>query len=50
MPKRIAVALYILSSDQLLGIGHKARAMVAIGHAVETVPGVADLIDFEAAL
>ncbi|MBB4087086.1 hypothetical protein [Sphingomonas carotinifaciens] len=50
LPKRIDAALYILIADQLLAIGDKASAMVALGQAVETVPGLADLIDFEAAL
>jgi hypothetical protein len=50
MPMRIDAALHILLADQLLRTAEKEKAMEQLGHAVETVPGLVDLIKFEEAI
>src|SRR3954466_14968028 len=50
MPMRIDAALHVVLADQLLREAEKEKAMEQLGHAVETVPGLVDLIKFEDAI
>lgn len=50
LPSRIDAALYMLLADRLLSEGEKEKALEQMRFAVETVPGVPDLIKFEEAL
>lgn len=50
MPKRIDAALFIVTADNLLAQGDKAASLAELAHAVETVPGLADLVRYEAAI
>ncbi|WP_443478349.1 hypothetical protein ACLIMP_22010 [Novosphingobium aerophilum] len=50
MPKRIDAALHLLVADRLLKEGNKGCGLEEVSHAVETVPGIMDLIRFEEAL
>lgn len=50
MPARIDAALHIVVADKLLARGDRADGLTELGHAVETVPGLADLVRFEDAI
>lgn len=50
MPTRIDAALHIILSDRLLRVGEREGAIEQLSHAVETVPGLADLMRFENAI
>lgn len=50
MPKRIDAALHIVVADQLLARGDKVAGLAELALAVETVPGLTDLIKFEEAI
>ena len=50
LPKRIDASLFIVSADRLLAEGDRAGGLAELSHAVETVPGLPDLIKYEAAI
>lgn len=50
LPMRVDAALHILLADRLLHEGSKTKALGELGRAVETVPGLAPLIEFEQAI
>lgn len=50
MPKRVDAALHIVVADQLLAKGSTASGLAELAHAIETVPGLMDLIKFEEAI
>jgi hypothetical protein len=50
MPRRIDGALHLLVGDQLLAQGDRDAGLAEIAHAVETVPGLGDLIKYEDAM
>jgi hypothetical protein len=50
MPKRIDAALHLLVADNLLAQGERSDGLEELAYAVETVPGLADLIKFEEAI
>lgn len=47
LPARIDAALNLLVADGLLGRGDRDAGLVELARAVETVPGLADLVRFE---
>lgn len=49
MPTRIDAAIHVVLADRLLRDANKDKAMEHLGHAVETLPGLVDLINFEKA-
>ena len=50
MPMRIDAALHIVVAHQLLALGDKAGGLAELARAVETAPGLTDLIKFEEAI
>ncbi len=50
MPKRIDAALHIIVANQLLAKGDAVGGLTELAHAVETAPGLTDLIKFEEAI
>ena len=50
MPKRIDAALHLIVADRLLERGDRDAGLSELAHAVETVPGLPDLIKFEEAI
>jgi hypothetical protein len=50
MPARIDAALHILVADRLLRFGDREEGLAELAQAVETVPGLADLVRFEEAI
>jgi hypothetical protein len=50
MPKRVDAALHIVVANQLLAKGDSVGGLTELAHAVETVPGLTELIKFEEAI
>lgn len=50
MPKRIDAALHIVVANQLLAKGDTVGGLTELAHAVETVPGLTEIIKFEEAI
>lgn len=50
MPARIDAALHIIVGEKLLARGQREKGLAEIAHAVETVPGLPDLVRFEEAI
>lgn len=47
MPARVDAALHIVVADGMLARGDRSEGLTELGYAVETVPGVAELVRFE---
>lgn len=50
LPSRIDAALHILLADRLIAAGRGDAGIAELAHAVETVPGCAELIAYEAGM
>jgi hypothetical protein len=50
MPERIDAALHLVAADQSFARGEGSAGLTQLSHAVETVPGLVELIEYEEAI